>query len=82
MPNLILYQKIANPTKTALGKHVFHASYVISLPQAFDSKVFEPEVYLPGAGSDHASFIFFAGVPVIDTTFDPVSFSRTTHARC
>jgi hypothetical protein len=27
----------------------------------------------PGAGSDHASFIFYAGVPVIDTTFDPVT---------
>ena len=31
-------------------------------------------MYLPGAGSDHASFIFYAGVPVIDTSFDPVSF--------
>lgn len=41
--------------------------------KAFDNNVLEPEVYLPGAGSDHASFIFFAGVPVIDTSFDPVS---------
>ena len=32
-----------------------------------------PEIYLPDAGSDHASFIFYAGVPVIDTYFDPDS---------
>jgi hypothetical protein len=42
------------------------------LLQAYDETLTEPEVYLPGAGSDHASFIFFAGVPVIDTSFDPV----------
>ena len=42
--------------------------------QVYESRsVEDPEVYLPGAGSDHASFIFYAGVPVIDSSFDPVS---------
>ncbi len=31
----------------------------------------EPNVAIPGAGSDHASFLFFAGVPVIDFGFNP-----------
>ena len=38
----------------------------------------EPEVGLPGAGSDHASFIFYAGVPVIDYSFDHVSYMELT----
>ena len=29
----------------------------------------EPPIWIPGAGSDHASFIFHAGVPVIDFGF-------------
>ena len=29
----------------------------------------EPPIWIPGAGSDHASFIFYAGVPVIDFGF-------------
>ena len=29
----------------------------------------EPPIGIPGAGSDHASFIFHAGVPVIDFWF-------------
>merc|ERR1711935_250939 len=29
----------------------------------------EPPISIPGAGSDHASFIFHAGVPVIDFGF-------------
>jgi len=33
---------------------------------------FEPEVVLsPGAGSDHATFIYLAGVPVLDIAFGP-----------
>ena len=35
----------------------------------------DPAVGLPGAGSDHASFIFYAGVPVIDFSFDAVSWT-------
>ena len=31
----------------------------------------EPPIWIPGAGSDHASFIFHAGVPVIDFWFGP-----------
>ena len=33
----------------------------------------EPEIWIPGAGSDHASFIFHAGVPVMDFGFGPDS---------
>jgi len=29
----------------------------------------EPPIWIPGVGSDHASFIFYAGVPVIDFGF-------------
>jgi hypothetical protein len=37
-----------------------------------DNEDFEPEVTMsPGAGSDHATFIFLAGVPVIDIMFGP-----------
>ena len=31
----------------------------------------DPEIWIPGAGSDHASFIFHAGVPVMDFGFGP-----------
>lgn len=31
----------------------------------------EPEIWMPGSGSDHASFIFHAGVPVMDFAFGP-----------
>ena len=34
-------------------------------------EVDEPTVPLPGAGSDHANFIYFTGVPVIDFGFNP-----------
>lgn len=30
-----------------------------------------PEIGLPGAGSDHASFMFLPGIPVIDMAFKP-----------
>ena len=32
-----------------------------------------PKIALPGSGSDHASFIYIAGIPVIDMTFNPDS---------
>lgn len=31
----------------------------------------EPPIELPDAGSDHASFIYFLGIPVIDLSFKP-----------
>lgn len=35
------------------------------------SEIVEPSVPVPGAGSDHANFIFWLGIPVVDMTFRP-----------
>merc|ERR1719400_1696355 len=44
-----------------------YASYFDFWKEWLDTE--EPPIWIPGAGSDHASFIFHAGVPVIDFGF-------------
>ncbi|EYB96153.1 hypothetical protein Y032_0153g2937 [Ancylostoma ceylanicum] len=61
-------RKIENPSKSekAKGRETMYDSWVKTFPSGTPGL---PNIPVPGGGSDHAAFLTYAGVPVVDFTY-------------
>ncbi|RCN30472.1 hypothetical protein ANCCAN_23755 [Ancylostoma caninum] len=61
-------KKIENPSKSEKGKgrETMYDSWVKTFPSDTPGL---PNMPVPGGGSDHAAFLTYAGVPVVDFTY-------------
>uniref|UniRef100_A0A0K0DPP9 TFR2 n=1 Tax=Angiostrongylus cantonensis TaxID=6313 RepID=A0A0K0DPP9_ANGCA len=67
-------KKVSNPSKAERrkGRKTLYDSWLKTFPSSIPGL---PDIPVPGSGSDHASFLTFSGIPVVDFTFK----NATTH---
>ncbi|VDM57142.1 unnamed protein product [Angiostrongylus costaricensis] len=61
-------KKVSNPSKAEQrkGRKTLYDSWLKTFPSSIPGL---PDIPVPGSGSDHASFLIFSGIPVVDITF-------------
>ncbi|KJH44175.1 PA domain protein [Dictyocaulus viviparus] len=65
-------KRIPNPSKSERekGRHTLYDTWLKTFPSSIQE---QPDIPIPGAGSDHVAFLTYAGVPVVDFTFKNVT---------